>query len=147
MAWGCSITGFEDKDHRHALCWLCGGQIGSENRRWWFCSKECRDWYFHYLSWREAAWWCLGRAHKQCGECGITERGIRLLYDSVRFGYRAALEVHHIEPMNGEDRSYCMRNMPHNLIALCPDCHDAKRTKAQVIERREAQNLQGVMSL
>jgi len=39
------------------------------------------------------------------------------------------LEVHHIDPMNGKDRTWNKKNIPENLICLCHKCHWQKHNE------------------
>lgn len=57
------------------------------------------------------------RLQPVCADCGVGDAR-----SQGRDGYRN-LEVHHIDPLNGEDRNHNVKNRPENLVVLCHDCH------------------------
>jgi hypothetical protein len=56
-------------------------------------------------------------------ECGKPEADIPLVAPDSFYGGTSGYRVHHIIPVNGEDRWFNPLNVPCNLIALCHDCH------------------------
>lgn len=100
-------------------------------RRW--CCDEHRDLYWGNYNWTYAMLDCLKRENYTCQNCHITqvELGIELRFKQLERGYVYAsmmsykyrLEVHHIIPLDGEDRSWHELNRPDNLITLCHNCH------------------------
>lgn len=104
-------TGFENT----GTCWWCGDPLLSRHYR--YCQKGHREEYHRHFFWTEAREWALERADHRCEKCG-------------RASYQPAgappdrLEVHHITPLNGENRACHPLNRPGNLQALCLDCHN-----------------------
>ena len=105
------ITGFEGTGH----CFWCGKEVEGRRR---FCRGRTGCWtrYQEHFRWGWAASECLKRANYTCANCGIE------LWRADWHGIRR-LEVHHIIPLNGEDRSVHVYNIFWNLICLCHDCH------------------------
>ncbi len=130
-------------------CFWCGGPLSKRQRK--YCSAYHRDEYYTafmwgmardeclrrsiryvHLSWYPDAWQPAGEKRwtnwpgareavikygggwielRQCAGC------LKLFLGGGRF------EVHHKEPMNGEDRSWSAKNRQSNLEAVCHDCH------------------------
>jgi 5-methylcytosine-specific restriction endonuclease McrA len=93
-------------------CWWCGGEYPDRRPRR-FCSRDCAEAYAGQFVWTIAAGRAL-RLHPTCADCGAG-------YSRIR-GVRN-LEVHHLAPLNGEDRNHSLKNRPDNLVVLCHDCH------------------------
>lgn len=98
------FTGFED----NGVCWYCGNELPQRRRKW--CSDKCRDIYWQTWNWHFASLACRKRAKNCCENCHKRE-GI------------SSLEIHHIIPLNGQDRNWNKLNEPDNLLCLCHDCH------------------------
>jgi 5-methylcytosine-specific restriction endonuclease McrA len=65
------------------------------------------DSYYYEYFWSWAAAKAV-RDHRYCEDC---------------CGTRREFEVHHIEPLNGEYRTWNVKNRHDNLVVLCHDCH------------------------
>lgn len=137
-------TGYENQ----GICSMCEGQLGERRRA--YCSEECAECYAHLFSWGEAQRDALKQAHRRCQVCGISGNGlfkvgVKLLGwddNSVYVLYR--LEVHHIIPLNGEDRTWHRLNVPSNLLVVCHDCHVLLHTPAK-LKKLEHQKMQPVL--
>lgn len=103
------FSGHEEKGH----CFWCG--IAVKNRR--YCSKQHSYLYLTFYHWNEAV-----------------ENVYRRIHDPVRRGYVCercneiftgdnTTDIHHIIPVNGEDRNWNVKNSPDNLLGLCKRCH------------------------
>lgn len=69
-----------------------------------------------------------GFCNNECGDLGRREmafvvNGICTQYASAEIQRNTKMEVHHIDPMLGEDRNWSKKNIPTNLICLCHKCH------------------------
>lgn len=104
------FTGFEDS----GVCWYCGGELPKRRRRW--CCDACRDVYYETWNWHFSSIACVERSDHCCANCHRKEN-YKWKQEQV------SLEVHHIIPMVGQDRSWHELNRPDNLICLCHDCH------------------------
>lgn len=116
------FTGFEDT----GVCWYCGADLPKRKRRW--CSDACRDKYWETWNWRFASSACLSRNNGACQNCGLTvdelAQQYRQRFQAKFADYRlCSLEVHHIVPIDGEDRTWHKLNEPANLLCLCHACH------------------------
>jgi len=98
------ITGYEGTGR----CFWCGEEVEGRRR---FCGhrKGCWTEYANHFYWSSARNWCCGRQKGICANCGASR------------GY--SLEVHHIIPLNGEQRAKTPFNIPWNLIGFCHNCH------------------------
>ena len=108
-------TGYENQ----GICAMCGGKI--ESRRRQYCSDECANLYRQLFLWPTASRHAIKMANGRCQQCGITDKGI-CKSRHLRWGVRR-LEVHHIVPLNGEERAWHRLNYPSNLLVLCHECH------------------------
>jgi len=133
-------TGYENQ----GICVMCGGELSG--RRKVYCSEECSDLYLGLFFWPWASDRAMRRCNHKCQRCGVTERGLckaqgRDRRWAWRNEYLLRLEVHHIEPINGQNRTWHALNVPGNLLVVCHDCHVLIHTpsywKAQ--ERRQTQ--------
>jgi len=133
-------TGYENQ----GICVMCGGELCG--RRTVYCSGKCRDLYFGLFFWASASRQAIRRCNRKCQRCGVTEDGLSRMQRRNRWGvsrdvFRLRLEVHHIEPINGQSRTWHALNIPGNLRVVCHDCHVLIHTpsywKAQ--ERRQMQ--------
>jgi 5-methylcytosine-specific restriction endonuclease McrA len=121
-----NLSGNEANGH----CFWCGAET---KRR--YCSKQHAYLYLTYYRWSEAC----GNVHRRiydpvrkacvCEKCGNGENT----------GY-SSIEIHHIIPLNGEDRNWNVLNIPDNLIGLCKACH-IEIHKAMNAYAREKQRL------
>lgn len=89
-------------------CWWCGKKFPDTHARR-YCSNKCRSLYQKNFYWLWASDAALRRAGYRCQMCSV--RGKR------------KLQVHHIIPLNGSDRTINTLNQPDNLIVLCKKCH------------------------
>ena len=96
-------------------CHWCAGEFKNKRQKR-FCCKACMDAYYYEFFW---TWACIRaiREHPYCADCGVTRR------ESYSDTGVYTLEVHHIEPLNGEYRTWNVKNRPENLVVLCHDCH------------------------
>jgi len=108
------ITGFEGTGH----CFWCGDEIQGRRR---YCggNKGCWTQYYKHFGRTYAANAARKRALFSCENCGV--QGIDI--PPIGRYERSGLEVHHIIPINGEDRTVHVYNIFWNLICLCHDCH------------------------
>ena len=111
------ITGFEGT----GCCFWCGTNLNGERRR--FCGHRSGCWtrYQEHFAWSYASHAALRRVGRKCENCGKEERDIPEI--GGHWNIRTGLEVHHIIPLNGEDRAVSVYNIFWNLICLCHDCH------------------------
>ena len=109
--WFTVITGYEGTGR----CFWCGDEIEGRRR---FCRgrKGCWTRYQEHFRWGYASVECLKLSGYTCANCGLE------LYPAYWKGTRR-LEIHHIIPLNGEDRTVSVYNIFWNLICLCHDCH------------------------
>jgi len=104
------FTGFEES----GVCWYCGSELKGRQRRW--CSEVCRDAYWGTWNWLFASKACAQRNNHTCENCHRKE--------SHKYGEeQVSLEIHHIIPIGGEDRSWHKLNERENLLCLCHECH------------------------
>lgn len=113
------ITGYEGK----GVCYLCGGKL--TGRRTSYCCDEHRQIYYENFSWQDARKIALERSYHRCQRCGI---GDPIWYTrwspmSEEFIKNHKVEVHHIDPIEGKNRLWNMKNMQSNLAVLCKSCH------------------------
>ena len=122
-------TGFENR----GLCAMCGGELPKRRRA--YCSDGCADVYVSLFSWGSAYLDASKRVHHKCQACGVTRDGLfkvglkELGYDDPSIYILYRFEVHHIIPLNGEDRTWHPLNIPSNLRVLCHDCHVYEHSK------------------
>ena len=114
------LTGFE----LTGRCWWCDSELTGRQRK--YCRSKHHDeeghWHIYYkhFSWTYARSWCNERQKGICANCGW--RPAR--YDENEPNYTwYCLEVHHIIPLNGEERQLTPFNLPWNLIGFCHGCH------------------------
>lgn len=62
------------------------------------------------------------------------------LCDTPTSRWEHGIEIHHIIPLNGEDRNWNVLNSPDNLLGLCKECH-VKLHKSMNEFAREKQRL------
>lgn len=130
------LTGYEGTDR----CWWCGGEPHKDKRGRpaHFCWGHGRI-YDEHFNWNHASFEARKRAGYCCENCGRPE--------SVLEGAgQTDLEVHHIVPLNGQDRFYSAYNLPFNLIALCHKCHllvAAVMRGAAAVRRLEIKQAEG----
>jgi len=107
------ITGHEGSGG----CFWCGKDLKSSRR---FCGHRSGHWtlYAQHFYWSYARVWCCQRQQGICANCG---------WHST-FNDFNSLEVHHIIPLNGEQRQATPFNLPWNLIGLCHKCHQEIHT-------------------
>lgn len=130
------FTGNEDA----GVCWYCGSDLPPRRRRW--CSDTCEQTYWETWHWNSASLACARRDNDICQNCHRRK--------NHRWGEeQVSLEVHHLIPMNGEERSWSRLNEPSNLVTLCHECHllahaemrlEARGQKvvvAQVVDKRQ----------
>lgn len=90
-------------------CEYCGNPLPKGRRK--FCSDECQQKNFQEkiapLWWPNACAMALERAGNRCEECGST----------------SDLQVHHKDPLFGEQRFNNPKNRLDNLLVLCRECH------------------------
>jgi hypothetical protein len=105
------ITGFEGTGG----CFWCGKELSGRRR---FCGNRSGHWtaYQDYFYWAYAKFECIKRAGNHCESCGA-EEGVWGYYNM------STLEVHHIIPLDGQDRAMSVFNVPWNLVCLCHTCH------------------------
>jgi len=108
--WFTVITGYEGTGR----CFWCGDDIESRRR---YCSRRKGCWtrYQEHFNWGYAKALCLKRYDYKCANCG--REGILMSNEMTN------LRVHHVIPLNGEERAVSVYNIFWNLICLCHDCH------------------------
>jgi len=94
------ITGFEGTGR----CYWCGNKLPKNKRC--YCSEKCRLEYYNNFYWNDAVRLAFKRK-KACEICGSVKN----------------LEIHHIQPLNGQYRTWNKLNQPNNLQVLCRECH------------------------
>jgi hypothetical protein len=120
---------FRDVRHTTGFCIWCEGELKNRRQKK-FCSQDCSHIYCLMFSWQDAAKAALKRAKNHCQMCGVGWRGC------VAFsGRHNPFDVHHIIPLNGEDRDWHPLNYPSNLIVLCHDCHVAIHVRLNELNR------------
>ena len=127
-------TGYENQ----GICAMCGGEL--PKRRRVYCSDKCAELYNHLFFWQTASSDAFKRADKRCQRCGRSYLDVPLVAEGS-WMERSGIEVHHIIPLNGADRTWHRLNMPYNLKVLCHDCHiyehkkiAARRCSQEVME-------------
>lgn len=110
---------------------MCGGKLGKRRRV--YCCDECADRYRNLFFWPWASMEAFRRANRKCQRCGITDRGLSKLY-ALWWPEKAGLQVHHIIPVRGEDRTWHRLNIPSNLLVVCHDCHVLLHTPSRLRE-------------
>lgn len=101
-------------------CFWCGENLLGQRRRFSGHRKGCWTEYANHFYWSYARNWCCERQKGVCANCGWHSPFYH--GQDVHF-YIYALEVHHIIPLNGEQRATSPYNLPWNLIGFCHDCH------------------------
>jgi len=109
-------TGFEGTGR----CFWCGNEI-SGRRRYCGHKKGCWSEYQRHFAWSYASHRAVKRANYKCENCGKDAVDIPMI--GGKYNERSGLEVHHIIPLNGQDRSVNVYNIFWNLVCLCHDCH------------------------
>lgn len=106
------LTGYE----LTGRCWWCGGELKGKQKKW--CTRfqlkaKQGHWidYYNHFCWPYARDWCIERQEGKCANCG---RG---------GADKQSLEVHHIIPLEGNERQWTPFNLPWNLIGFCHQCH------------------------
>lgn len=136
-------------------CFWCGK--ATRNR---YCSESCKDLYHRHFSWPYASDCCIQRAivsssawsvydgtyrleMVKCGDCGIVGRYDQISSERIRrrlfeegITYYGGYQVHHVFPMNGDDRNWSWLNRPENLILLCKRCHKLRHRQWEYLIRR-----------
>lgn len=105
------ITGHEGTGR----CWWCGGEFPDRRARR-FCCEKCGWAYVEEFVWAYASARAV-REHPYCADCGVKRREGH--WDTGIY----TLEVHHIDPLNGEERHRSAKNRHDNLVVLCHECH------------------------
>ena len=119
-------TGYENK----GICVMCGG--GLPKRRRTYCSPECNELYLSLFFWPRASWEAVQRAHHKCQVCGVTSAGTDAIHRDCY--EKMGMRVHHIIPVNGENRTWHPLNIPSNLLVVCHDCHVLLHTPSKLKE-------------
>ena len=109
------ITGFEGTGG----CFWCGKELEGRRR---FCGHRSGHWtrYAEHFSWSYAKSLCLERDGYRCANCGAKQT---VPEDHHPSWNAPGLEVHHIIPLEGEQREMSPYNVPWNLISFCHVCH------------------------
>lgn len=108
-------TGYENQ----GVCVMCGGPLGKRRRV--YCGEECADLYLSLFFWPRASWDAIHRANHKCQVCGVTSDGTRAIHGT--WYEKMGLRVHHIIPLNGQERRWHPLNIPANLLVVCYECH------------------------
>jgi hypothetical protein len=90
-----------------------------------------------------------GYCNNECGYRGRREKcfivdGLCTKYASDEVQLNTKMEVHHIDPMCGEDRGWSVKNRPENLICLCHKCHKEWNKKGECGEKIRADRKQKI---
>lgn len=115
-------TGYENK----GICAMCGSELPKRRRT--YCSDKCAELYEHLFFWQTACYDALKRAQLKCQGCGQGYMDVPTIGEGS-WAERSSIEVHHIIPLNGEDRTWHRLNMPWNLKVLCHRCHTHEHSK------------------
>ena len=119
-------------------CFWCGKLLPPRRRK--YCSDKCRDDYCDNLVWGYAAPEALSRvrcsvdfedapdwrpddASRFWEPHGTAEMCYECQECHGLFLEHYHLEVHHIDPLNGEPRAVNVKNRQENLLPLCHECH------------------------
>jgi len=127
-------TGYENQK----ICAMCGGQVGKRRRV--YCSDKCREIYEHLFFWQTASLDAFRRADKKCQDCGRSDMEVPPVGEGS-WAERSGMEVHHMMPLNGENRTWNRLNMPWNLRVLCHDCHTKQHNSKQAVYSQEVMEL------
>ena len=103
--WYYNFTGHETRGH----CFWCG-----ENVKGRYCSPQHKYLYLTFY-------------HRNEAVINVYHR----IYDPIRRAYICEncgknnndIHIHHIIPINNDNRNWNKRNTPDNLIGICKDCH------------------------
>ena len=116
FGWFTVITGYENTGR----CSWCGKEILGRRR---YCQRGSGCWsrYQEHFAWTYASHWTSRRANHHCENCGKAEIDIPIT--GGKYNERSGLEIHHIIPLNGKERTVSVYNIFWNLICLCHDCH------------------------
>ena len=111
------LSGNEAEGH----CFLCGAET-----KYRYCCSEHSYEYWSSYNWKWASRAVCKRYDDgyHCGDCGHQ-------------GHHSDFEVHHIVPLDGEDRNWNVLNMASNLILLCRRCHIQRRVEWNYLMRRK----------
>lgn len=108
------------------FCHFCQDPLKTKRQKL-FCSKECYELYYANFFWQTASRLAITKAHRKCQRCGVSEKGLWEIAQKEKqihhFTPLSYLEVHHIIPLNGDNRTWNILNWGGNLIVLCHDCH------------------------
>jgi len=136
------ITGFEGTGG----CFWCGQQLVGRRR---FCQRGSGCWtrYQEHFTWSYASHKVVRESGYRCQNCGRENVDIPII--GGKYNERSGLEVHHIIPLNGQDRAVSVYNIYWNLIPLCHDCHMLlhailrERTESKVMDVFQLAGIQG----
>jgi len=115
-------TGYENQ----GICAMCGGELPERRRA--YCSAKCAELYEHLFFWQTASLDAFRRANRTCQRCGRDDMNTPSVGQGS-WAEHSGMNVHHIMPLNGEDRTWHRLNMPLNLRVLCHDCHVYEHSK------------------
>lgn len=106
------IQGIHDPYGTRLCLWaLCRKPLVKRKRR--YCSPKCGELFYANHCWNSARFEAHRRARSICERCKM----------------RASIEINHIRPLNGRERSVSCENHQENLEALCHECHCIETAK------------------
>jgi len=121
------FTGHEAEGY----CFWCG--IETKGR---YCCEGHRRIYLDQFHWMDAKWACWHRSRLLDGaySCADCRTQIAGRYESF--------VVHHVFPIDGEDRNWHWLNRPQNLVLLCKSCHGKRHAQWNYLMRRASEPYQ-----
>jgi len=120
------FTGHEEK-HR---CFWCGEEI----KRGRYCCEEHKRQYNEHFHWVDARFACIRRS--TVGEVGWQRRVRCQDCGDVEIFCTEIHHVHHITPMDGEQRGWHWLNRPENLVLLCSVCHKIRHVELNYLMKK-----------
>lgn len=117
------LSGHEAVGH----CFWCGIPTKRQRR---YCSRSHAYLYLTFYHWHDACINVYHRVHDPVCRSDICEKCGDPYHKAVSISSYAKAEidihhidVHHIIPLDGEDRNWNKKNSPNNLLGLCKECH------------------------
>lgn len=114
------FTGNEEE----GSCFWCAAET-----KYRYCSEEHGQFYRKHYNWLHASRACIDRYTLAdnttfCADCNFASIDI------------APFVVHHIFPLDGEDRNWHILNQPKNLVLLCRSCHMKRHVQFNYLIRK-----------
>lgn len=108
-------------------CFWCGKKTALR-----YCTGEHGKMYRRQYYWPAAMYDCIDKyelvdGSNFCGDCGFTATAVNPSNLFV---------VHHIMPLDGDERGWHILNQQHNLVLLCKSCHQIRHTQWNYLMRK-----------